>query len=109
MKKTFSIVMISLLLAACSVETGSYAMIVVMNSIEYGGTEETLDGYEIDKMKGTITKRVPVDVLPQDNQSNVFEAGTIVYSVKGEDAFIIVEDPEGEKHLLQRAPGTDNE
>ena len=75
----------------------------------YGGTEETIDDYEIDKMKGEITKKVPVDVFPSNNQSNVFEAGTIVYSVKGEDAFIIVEDPEGQKHLLQRSPGTDNE
>ena len=109
MKKVLSIAVLSLVLVACSQETGSYAIIVVVNDVEYGGTQETLDGYETDKIKGEITKKVPADVFPANNQSNFFEEGTIVYSVKDEDEFIIVEDPEGQKHLLQRSPGTDNE
>ena len=108
MKKILSVVMLSWMLAACSEETGSYAIIIVINDIEYGGTEETLDGYEIDKIKGTITKKVPADVFPANNQSNVFEAGTTVYSVKGENAFVIVEEPDGQKHLMQRAPSANN-
>lgn len=109
MMKILSIAILSLILAACGQEAGSYAMIVVVNDTEYGGTEEKLDGYEIDKMKGEITKKVPADVFPANNQSNFFEEGTIVYSAKGEDEFIIVEDPDGQKHLLQRAPGNGNE
>ena len=108
MKGIFSIVLLSLMLAACSEKTGSYAMVVVMNDSEYGGTEETIDGYEIDKIIGTITKKVPADVFPANNQSNVFEAGTTVYAVKGENAFVIVEEPGGHKHLMQRAPSTNN-
>ena len=109
LKKVLSIAVLSLILVACSQETGSYALIVVVNDGEYGGTEETLDGYETDKIKGEITKKVPADVFPANNQSNFFEEGTIVYSVKDEDEFIIVEDPEGQKHLLQHAPGNDKE
>ena len=52
LKKVLSIAVLSLILVACSQETGSYALIVVVNDVEYGGTEETLDGYETDKIKG---------------------------------------------------------
>ena len=109
MKRLIYITMIVMMLTACGQETGSYAMIVVMNDTEYGGTEETLDAYEIDKMMGKITKKVPADVLPATNQSNFFEEGTIVYSVKDETDFVIVEDLEGQKYLLQRAPANKNE
>lgn len=109
MKKILSIAVLSLILTACGQETGSYAMIVIINDIEHGGTEEKLDAYEIDKMIGKITKKVPANVFPANNQSNFFEEGTIVYSVKDKTEFIIVEDLEGQKHLLQRAPGDNNE
>ena len=52
LKKVLSIAVLSLVLVACSQETGSYAIIVVVNDVEYGGTQETLDGYETDKIKG---------------------------------------------------------
>lgn len=107
MKRLIFIAILVLILAACGQEagSGSYAMIVVVNNTEYNGTEETMDAYEIDKMKGKITKKVPTGVFPGNNQSNFFEEDTIVYSVKDETEFVIVEDPEGERHLLQYAPG----
>lgn len=107
MKRLIFIAILVLILAACGEKAGlgSYAMIVVVNNTEYNGTEETKDGYEIDKMKGKITKKVPADVFPANNQSNFFEEGTVVYSVKDETEFVIAEDPEGERHLLQYAPG----
>ncbi|MFD1864529.1 hypothetical protein [Planococcus chinensis] len=109
MKKIYLTLLLSLLLGSCSQETssGSYAMILVVNGTEYNGTEAQLADYQAGKVIGKVTEEVAPDVLPSNNQSNFFEKGTVIFSVKNETEFVIVEDPAGERHLLQRAPGND--
>lgn len=110
MKRLWSFFFLSLFLVACSQDTssGSYAMILVVNGTEYNGTEAQLADYEADKVIGKVTKEVAPDVLPSNNQSNFFEEGTVIFSVKNNTEFVIAEDPGGERHLLQRAPGNDS-
>ncbi|WP_410501386.1 hypothetical protein RIF24_09385 [Exiguobacterium acetylicum] len=85
-------------------EKGSYAMIVIVNNKEYNGTEEKLDvlkqrGAEISK----ILKKTKAYEMPQENsQSNSFPVGSIIYSVKGTDDFIIVKDKKNKKWLLKK-------
>ncbi|MFD1032853.1 hypothetical protein [Metaplanococcus flavidus] len=109
MKRLCFAIMISLVLAACSQGTssGSYAMILVVNDTEYNGTEAHLTDYEADKVIGKVTKKVPPNVFPANNQSNFFEEGTVIFSVKDQTELVIAEDPAGERHLLQYAPGND--
>lgn len=97
-----------MLLTACSQSTsgGSYAMIVVLNNIEYNGTEEKLDDYEIDKAIGKVNKKVDESQFPKNYQSNFYEEGSIIYSVKNENDFIIIENTDGKRHLLKKAPGS---
>lgn len=110
MRKLCFAIMLTLVLAACSQgpSSGSYAMILVVNDTEYNGTEAHLADYEADQVIGKVTKKVPPNVFPANNQSNFFEEGTVVFSVKNETTFVIAEDPAGERHLLQYAPGNDS-
>ncbi|MGO1060302.1 membrane lipoprotein lipid attachment site-containing protein [Planococcus sp. FY231025] len=107
MKKMILLAVIAYVLSACNqeIDSGSYAMIVVVNNTEYNGTEANLNDFETKGVIGEITKRVPAKVFPNNNQSNFFEEGSIIYSVKTDPSFIIVEDPEGEQYLLQQSPG----
>lgn len=104
LKKIISLALTACLLFACSQETGSgsYAMIVVVNNTEYNGTEAKLDDFETNGIIGEITKRVSAKVFPGNNQSNFFEEGSIIYSVKANTSFIVVEDTEGKRYLLQQ-------
>jgi GH25 family lysozyme M1 (1,4-beta-N-acetylmuramidase) len=79
MKKLLILIFFVMLLTACSQSTsgGSYAMIVVVNNIEYNGTEENLSDYEIEKSIGTVIKKVDVSRFPSNNQSNFFEEGRL--------------------------------
>ena len=110
MKRICLAIMLVLVLIACGQETtsGSYAIIVVVNDTEYNGAESDLADYEPDKMIGKITKEVPVDVLPANNQSNFFEEGTVISSVKGEIEGGIAEDPAGDRYVMHYAPGNDS-
>ncbi|WP_026581267.1 membrane lipoprotein lipid attachment site-containing protein [Bacillus sp. J33] len=107
MKKTLIIIFIVMLLTACSQSTSgrSYAMIVVVNNIEYNGTEENVSDYKIEKTIGTIIGQVDAGQFPSNNQSNFFEKGSVIYSVKNETDFIIIEDTKGDLFLLQKSPG----
>ena len=80
-------------------------MIVIINDIEYNVASKQFDSYEIGKIKGTISKKVKYNIYPENNQSNYFEEGSIIYSVKNEDDFIIIENTDGERYLLQKAGG----
>jgi hypothetical protein len=99
-----------ILLTACNQSTsvGSYAIIVVVNNTEYNGTEEKLEDYDVDKSIGTVIKKVHASHFPRNNQSNYFEEGSVIYSVKDETDLIIVEDNDGELRLLQKAPGSNS-
>lgn len=105
----FSILLV-FILSACSQSTSSdsYAMIVVVNNIVYSGSEEKLEDFRIDKSIGTVIKKVNASQFPSNNQSNFFEEGSIIYSVKDDTDFIIIEDNEGEFHLLQKAQGSNS-
>jgi len=107
-KKGIIVICFVFLLTACNLSCsgGSYATIVVVNNTEYNGTEEELEDYEVDKSIGTVIKKVHASHFPRNNQSNFFEEGSVIYSVKNETNFIIVEDNDGELHLLQKAPGS---
>ena len=107
MKKIIILAILAYVLSACNLETdsGSYAMIVVVNNIEYNGTEANLNDFETNGVFGEITKRVPAKVFPGNNQSNFFEEGSIIYSVKTDTSFIVVEDTKGERYLLQQPNG----
>lgn len=110
MKRMCFAIMLSLVLSACGQETssGSYAIIIVVNDNEYNGADSDLEDYEPDKMIGSITKEVPVDVFPANNQSNFFEEGTVIFSVKGETDVVIAENPKGDRYLMHYAPGNDS-
>lgn len=107
MKKILFFVFITVLLVACNQENSSesYAMIVVVNNTEYNGAEANLTDYEEDEVIGKISKKVSVEVFPDNNQSNFFEEGSIIYSVKDNSKYIIVIDKKGERSLLQKSPG----
>jgi hypothetical protein len=60
----------------------------------------------MDKSIGTVIEKVDASQFPSNNQSNFFEEGSIIYSVKNETDFIIIENTAGELYLLQKAPGS---
>jgi len=104
----FLFIMSTILLNACNGQTDNitYAMIVVVNNKEYNGTETVKDErIKMGEMIGEIEKETPVDVMPENNQSNSFEVGSKIYSVQGTDQYIIVIDKDNEEHLLESAPG----
>ncbi|TDL31502.1 hypothetical protein E2R51_14165 [Jeotgalibacillus sp. S-D1] len=106
MKKMLFLFIVIFLTACNQANTsGSYAMIVVVNDNEYNGTEKDINDYELKDEIGKVTKKVSADVFPNNYQSNFFEKGSIIYSVKSDMKFIVVEDTKGERHLLQEAPG----
>ncbi|TRZ40081.1 hypothetical protein CEQ21_03845 [Niallia circulans] len=103
----FLFILSTILLNACNGQTDNitYAMIVVVNNKEYNGTETVKDeGIKMGERIGEIEKETPVDVMPENNQSNSFEVGSKIYSVQGTDQYIIVLDKDNEEHLLERAP-----
>lgn len=109
MKRLLIIFMFGMILTACNQVTtssGSYAMIVVINGIDYNSTEEDLSNYDIDQVIGTVTKKVERTKFPNNTQSNFYQEGSIIYSVKNETDFIIVENKEGELSLLHKSPGS---
>lgn len=79
-------------------------MIVVINNIEYSAATKQLDAYEIGPVIGTISRKVKPNIYPENKQSNFFEEGSVIYSVKNEDNFIIAENTDGELYLLRKAP-----
>jgi hypothetical protein len=107
MKNHLIVILLFMFLTACSQSNlgGSYATIVVVNDIEYGGSEENLSNYEIDKLIGKVIKKVNANQFPKNNQSNYFEQDSVIYSVKNETNFIIIENTYGNLQLLQKAPG----
>lgn len=108
MKKLFIILLIAIVLTACNQESdssGSYAKIVVVNGNEYNGTQGNINEYEIKEEIGKITKRVEPKKLPENTQSNFYEEGSVIYSVKNETDFIMVENTKGELSLLKKSPG----
>lgn len=110
MKKTLVIFAIGFffVLIGCSQagteEKGSYAMIVIVNNKEYNGTEEKLDASkQLGEKMSTILKKTKAYEMPQENsQSNYFPIGSIIYSVKGTEDFIIVKDLDDKKWILQK-------
>lgn len=97
-----------LLLGACNQQTDndSYAIIVVVDKKEYNGSETVIDdSIKIEEMIGEVEMKTPAEVMPENNQSNFFEDGTKIYSVKDTDQFIIVKDKNNVEHFLERAPG----
>lgn len=109
MKKLFMLLWTLMLMAGCDQGTGkgSFAQIVVVNGIEYNGTEEKLEDYEVDRPIGNVLKEVPPNVSPDNFQSNFFEEGAVIYAVKKSMDFIIVKDGEDNLYLLQKAPGNE--
>ncbi|PYZ96580.1 hypothetical protein CR205_12785 [Alteribacter lacisalsi] len=107
MKNHLLVILLFMFLTACSQSNsgGSYATIVVVNNIEYGGSEENMSHYEIDKPIGKVTRKVNANQFPQNNQSNYFETDSVIYSVKNDPNFIIIENNNGDLQLLQKAPG----
>lgn len=107
MKKLFKLLWILILLSGCDqgMGKGSFAQIVVVNGIEYNGTEEKLEDYEVDRPIGNVLKEVPPNVSPENFQSNFFEEGAVIYAVKNSTDFIIVKDVEENLHLLQKVSG----
>ncbi|WP_100009905.1 hypothetical protein [Lentibacillus sediminis] len=105
MNRAISLLMILImLLAACNGSQGSYAIIVTYNNIEYSGSEESINDYEIDMKIGQVREKVKASSNPKNNQSNFFEEGSVIYSVKNETDFIIVENTNGDKYLLKKNP-----
>ncbi|MGG0285754.1 membrane lipoprotein lipid attachment site-containing protein [Peribacillus butanolivorans] len=108
MKKTLFILLIVYLviLTGCnqeSTDTGSSAVIVIVNNKEYNGTEDKLDkSKELGEEIGTVEKKTKPDEMPKENQSNYFEVGSKIYSVKGTEDYIIVVDNNNEKELLKK-------
>jgi len=84
-------------------ETGSYAMIVTVNNKEYNGTKDKLDASkQLGEEIGKVTKKTKADEMPQENnQSNYFPIGSIIYSVQGTENYIIVKDKENKKWFLK--------
>ncbi|MCT4793578.1 MULTISPECIES: hypothetical protein [Exiguobacterium] len=97
-----------LVFAGCSQagteETGSYAMIVIVNNKEYNGTEVKLDASKQQGEKiSEVIKETKASEMPQgNNQSNHFPVGSIIYSVKGTDNYIIVKDKKNKRWLLEK-------
>ncbi|AXI09190.1 hypothetical protein CUC15_09730 [Oceanobacillus zhaokaii] len=109
MKKLLIILMFAMVLTACSQDStsgGSYSMVVVINGIEYNGTNGNLIDYEIDEEIGRVSKKVEPHIFPENNQSNFYEEDSVIYSVKNETDFIIVENTKGEQSLLQKPSGS---
>lgn len=79
-------------------------MIVIMNDMEYSAATNELDSYEIGPAIGTISRKVKPNIYPGNNQSNFLEEGSVIYSVKNEEEFIIAENADGELYLLKKAP-----
>lgn len=99
---------ISFILVGCNQssteEDGSSAMIVIVNNAEYTGTEDPLDASKpIGEKMSTITKQTKATESPKENnQSNYFPVESTIYSVKGTEDYIIVEDDEHKQWLLQK-------
>ncbi len=79
-------------------KTGSYAMIVIVNNKEYIGTSDKINmSKQQGEMISRIIKKTKISEVPQENsQSNCFSVGSIIYSVKGTDDYIIVKDKDKE-------------
>ncbi|MBG9475776.1 hypothetical protein ABET11_23695 [Priestia megaterium] len=96
------------ILTACNQEStgtdkGSSAVIIVVQNNEYNGTEDKLDkSKEIGEQIGTVEKKTKANEMPENNQSNYYEVGTKIYSVKGTEEYIIVEDKDNKKQLLKK-------
>ncbi len=84
---------------ASTEEEGSSAMIVIVNDAEYSGTEDPFDASKsLGEKISTITKQTKATELPKENnQSNYFPVESTIYSVKGTEDYIIVEDDENKK------------
>lgn len=99
---------ISFILVGCNQasteDDGSSAMIVIVNDAEYTGTEDPLDASKpIGEKMSTITKQTKATESPKENnQSNYFPVESTIYSVKGTEDYIIVEDDKNKKWLLQK-------
>ena len=93
-------------------ENGSYAIVVVINGIEYN---KTVDDNEIDlendlgKEIGTIKKTTDMSEMPGESQSNYYEVNSKIYTVKGTDEYIVIIDNNNEKDLLKKVKGFSDE
>lgn len=98
-----------LLISACSNGTdtgngGSYQILAVSDSGVFWSLDSNEDpnSHEQEKLMMTINKKTEPDETPGKNQSNYFEEGTKIYSVKGNEDLAIAVDPSGEKSILRR-------
>jgi hypothetical protein len=80
-----------------------YAVTVVITNEGYDRVYESDEAKVIEGQIGTIAEKTNVDAILSDNQSNHFEVGSKIYSVKGTKDYIIVIDKNNEEHLLKKA------
>ena len=101
----FSVFIITLILISCSKEEPnvSYAIIIVINDKEYNYISEKIDKINvIGEEIGEITKKTSPDAMPNNNQSNYYEVGTKIFSVKDTDEYIVTIDKNNNSNLLKK-------
>jgi hypothetical protein len=112
LRKIFLILLTALVLAACNQSTnggsndeGSYAMLAKVNGESYiydGDKEAIKDTDGIDQQIGTIQKKLEPSETPSELESNTFPKGSKIYSVKGTDQLIIIQDEESGEQILMK-------
>lgn len=112
MRKILLILLAALVLAACNQSTtggssdeGSYAILAKVNGQSYiydGDKDEIKDTDGIDQQIGTIQKKLEPSEAPGELESNTFAEGSKIYSVKGTDQHIIIEDEESGEQILMK-------
>ncbi|MBN8202579.1 hypothetical protein ACFRCQ_24645 [Cytobacillus firmus] len=83
---------------------GSYQILAVSESGDFWSLDSNEDpeSYEQDKLIVTINKKTEPDETPGNGQSNYYDEGTKIYSVKGAEGLAMAIEPSGEKSILRR-------
>ncbi|UOE58113.1 membrane lipoprotein lipid attachment site-containing protein [Cytobacillus oceanisediminis] len=93
-------------LSACNQDTGSdesYQVVTVLNDGMWSyDSNESPESYEQGSKIATISKKTDPEVTPGTNESNYFEKGTKIYSIKGKDELIMAVEPSGKKSILRK-------
>lgn len=94
------------LLTACT-EQESIEVIVIVDDMQYGEMQEGLGTYEIGETIGVVTNKVPADMMPQHNEeSNFFDEGVAIFSVKNEENVIALVDHLNSKEYIMKKVAT---